>query len=92
MTETLTDLKTHLDEIDRLNDEFWMNSLDDRKRKELEFHDLDRDSSRMEESQANDTFEQSYGNKKYYKITNRSYGFVDDWIIRRRKNWKKKKR
>ena len=39
-----------------------------------------RDSSRMEESQANDTFEQSYGNKKYYKITNRSYGFVDDWI------------
>jgi ubiquinone/menaquinone biosynthesis C-methylase UbiE len=80
MTDTLSDLKTNLDEIDKLNDEFWMNSLDDRKRKELEFHDLDRDSSRMEESQANDTFEQFYGNKKYYKITKRSYGFVDDWI------------
>ncbi len=80
MTDALNTLKTNLDEIDKLNDEFWMNSLDDRKRKELEFHDLDRDSSRMEESHANDTFEQFYGNKKYYKITNRSYGFVDDWI------------
>ena len=80
MIDALKTLEKELDEIDKLNDEFWMNSLDERKRKELEFHDLDRDTSRMEESQANDTFEQFYGNKKYYKITNRSYGYVDEWI------------
>ena len=51
-----------------------------RKLKELEFHNKDRDLNRVKESQANDTYEKFYGNKKYYSVTARSRNYTDSWI------------
>jgi ubiquinone/menaquinone biosynthesis C-methylase UbiE len=67
-------------QIDRISDENWMSTLNDRKLKELEFHDLDRDCSRIKQTQSSDTYEKFYGNRKYYAATKRSNSFVQDWI------------
>ena len=69
-----------IDEIDTIGNSNWINSLSDRKLKELAFHDADRDESRVQESKATDTFEKFYGNKKYYKATKRSTDYVERWI------------
>ena len=73
-------LNAAIDGIDKISNEDWRNTLDDRKRKELEFHDKDRDKDRVEESIAGDTYEKFYGNKKYYSITVRSSSYVKNWI------------
>lgn len=72
-------LRMSLAEIARIPSEQWLVSLDDRKRKELEFHDRDRDRAKIE-SLDQDTYERFYGNKKYYQATSRSKAYVDDWI------------
>jgi ubiquinone/menaquinone biosynthesis C-methylase UbiE len=72
-------LKTRLAEIERISNEQWMASLEDRKKRELEFHDLHRDKSRMEAIDE-DTYEKFYGNKKYYGATGLSKVYVDNWI------------
>jgi len=56
------------------------NSLNSRKIKELEFHDRDRDDNFIKNSLAKDTYEEFYGNKKYYKVTQHSKNYVDHWI------------
>ena len=76
----MSDLINALDEIDRIGDHYWMDSLNGRKLKELEFHDRDRDESRIEELRSSDTYERFYGNKKYYQATKRSVQYVDSWI------------
>jgi ubiquinone/menaquinone biosynthesis C-methylase UbiE len=68
-----------LDEIERIPSKAWMDSLDDRKRKELEFHDMHRDLTKKKEL-ASDTFEKLYGNEKYYNTTRRSTDYVDSWL------------
>jgi len=75
-------LVLHIKEIDKISDKAWGEMLNDRKRKELEFHDQDRDTKRVEEAKANDTYEKFYGNKKYYKITSRSTDFLENWIAK----------
>ena len=82
----IAELNKALDEIDRIGNEVWIASLDDRKLKELEFHNKDRDQSIVMESKANDTYEQFYGNKKYYRATQRSVTYVDNWIAERCKS------
>lgn len=77
----LADLNRHLDQVDLINDSVWLASLNDRKIKELEFHDLDRDNSRVLQSKATDTYDKFYGNKKYYNATKRSFGYVNNWIL-----------
>lgn len=72
-------LKTRLAEIERISNEQWMASIEDRKKRELEFHDLHRDKSRMEAIDE-DTYEKFYGNKKYYGATGLSKVYVDNWI------------
>lgn len=57
----------------------WLASLDERKRRELEFHDRDRDRSAIARLDS-DTFERFYGNKKYYDATARSKNYVARWI------------
>ena len=69
-----------LDEIDKIGDYEWQATLSDRKLKELEFHDMDRDQSRICDVKASDTYEKFYGNRKYYKTTYRSNQFVDNWL------------
>lgn len=70
-----------LKDIDRIGEAAWANSLNDRKRKELEFHDMHRDRSQGRlEDLPQDTYEKFYANKKYYTATGRSKQYVEDWI------------
>jgi ubiquinone/menaquinone biosynthesis C-methylase UbiE len=83
MAEEVTarnNLLERIDEIDKISDQEWKAGLAERKLKELEFHDRDRDQSRIEKTISSDTYEKYYGNKKYYLATRRSRRFVEDWI------------
>lgn len=74
------DLRKYICELDKITNEEWLGSLSDRKLKELEFHDKDRDKNRVKKSISSDTYEKFYGNKKYYKTTQRSFSYKDEWI------------
>jgi ubiquinone/menaquinone biosynthesis C-methylase UbiE len=79
--KTIDELDIALKRNERISNEEWLASLNARKKKELEFHDQTRDRA----SAANldsDTYEQFYGNKKYYQATSRSKRFVEAWIAR----------
>ena len=78
-------LLNNIHDIDKITDEEWKTTLNDRKIKELEFHDLDRDHSRVKQVESSDSYEKFYGNKKYYSATKRSNEFVKDWIKRESK-------
>lgn len=75
-----TILLERINGIDKISDQEWKSGLAKRKLKELEFHDRDRDQSRVEKTISYDTYEKYYGNKKYYLATRRSRQFVKDWI------------
>lgn len=81
MNPRVSQLRAQLAELARIPSEQWIGELDARKRRELQFHDRDRDRSRVESLDA-DTYERFYGNKKYYKATHSSKDFVDEWIRR----------
>lgn len=70
-----------LQQIERIPDAEWLASLDERKKKELAFHDLHRDT-RAIASLSSDSYEKLYGNKKYYAGTRRSREYLDAWIRR----------
>lgn len=73
-------LRKKLHEIEKItSDSKWMNGLDTRKKKEMEFHDLDRDKSRIE-SMDKDTYKKFYGNRKYYIAAEPARVYQDDWI------------
>jgi len=78
---SVTSLTEHLDRIERIPDQRWMETLDDRKLKELEFHDMHRDLKQKKSHDA-DTFEKLYGNEKYYQTTRMSVDYVDNWLKR----------
>lgn len=78
-------LENRLQEIETITNQQWLDSLDDRKKKELEFHDADRDTSRIE-SMDKDTYEKLYGNKKYYQATGLSSAYVNNWIRQNARN------
>jgi len=86
MREEINKLNLVIDKIDRISDEEWKNTLNDRKIKELQFHDKDRDENIVNKTVASDTYEKFYGNKKYYKITKRSSLYVKNWIKRKSKD------
>lgn len=81
MGMSIADLRLQLDEVAKIPKEAWLDSLNDRKRKELEFHDQNRDRQLMQ-SLDEDTYERFYGNKKYYAATEASKRYVDEWIAR----------
>lgn len=72
-------LHQRLNEIEAIADEQWMAGLTERKRKELEFHDADRDETKIVTLDA-ETREKIYGNRKYYDATGLSKDYVDNWI------------
>lgn len=76
---SVEELNKHLDNMSQIPNERWIDSLDDRKRKELEFHDMHRDPQKKTQHDA-DTFEKLYGNYKYYNTTRLSTEYVDNWI------------
>ena len=75
-TQSLLD---HLDEIAKIPNEEWLSELDDRKRKELEFHNRDR-NRQLVESLDKDTYEKFYANRKYYRTVERSTNYLSSWI------------
>lgn len=72
-------LRKSLAQIEAISNAQWLATLDERKKRELEFHDRDRDRS-LVESLDQDTYERFYGNKKYYAATGLSKAYVDHWI------------
>jgi len=79
-TNEIKMLLEKVDIIDRITDKDWKQTLNNRKIKELEFHDRDRDQNIIEQISSSDTFEKFYGNKKYYTVAKRSNQFVKEWI------------
>lgn len=78
------ELRQAIAEIDRISDLDWQSTLNDRKRKELEFHDRDRDRNQMAQLDK-DTFDKFYGNKKYYGATDASRQYTQAWIAKNAK-------
>lgn len=72
-------LRQRLQEIEAIADEQWLSGLSDRKKKELEFHDADRDETLIQ-TLDKPTQEKIYGNRKYYDATGPSKEYVDEWI------------
>lgn len=70
--------------IDQISDQEWQNTLNARKRAELEFHDRDR-NRKLVETLDKDTFEKFYGNKKYYQATSASHEYTRKWIAKNAK-------
>jgi len=64
----------------------WMEGLEDRKLKELEFHDQDRDKEFKKESKDEGDYEKYYGNRKYYSTVHRSQEYIKNWIIKESKD------
>lgn len=75
----LAQLLACIDEIDRVSNQAWLQSLDKRKRAELDFHNRDRDRQAAE-SLDQDTYEKFYANKKYYNTVGLSQRYVAAWI------------
>lgn len=75
-------LNLAIDKIDMIGNGDWLTSLNDRKMKELDFHNRDRDTSLTANSQDSKEFEAYHGNKKYYSITARSNEYVTNWILK----------
>lgn len=79
MSDELASLTSELDRIGMIPDSEWLASLDERKKRELEFHDQDRDRTSMPDMDEG-TYERYYGNRKYYRVTGDSRAYVDSWI------------
>lgn len=76
---SVTEMRKVLDQLDRVSDEQWKNTLNERKRNELAFHDANRDRQTNEKLDG-DTYEKFYGNKKYYTATDESRAYTQSWI------------
>ena len=72
-------LLDRIGDIREITNDQWLASLDDRKRKELEFHNRDRDKSQLE-SIDQDTYDKFYANKKYYSTVRISTEYHESWI------------
>lgn len=77
----IENLNSSLDKLEKISNQEWMQSLNNRKLAELEFHDRDRDTNFKEKVQ-NDSnlFDKYYGNKKYYKANELSITYIQNWI------------
>jgi ubiquinone/menaquinone biosynthesis C-methylase UbiE len=74
---------TAVEEIEKITNSQWLEGLEKRKLEELEFHNRDRNQAfRSEAAEDSDTYERFYGNKKYYRATERSKAYVSEWIAR----------
>lgn len=78
-TTSLGDLRSALEELATIPDAEWIGDLDERKVKELQFHDRDRDRAEVAKLDAKSR-RQLHGNKKFYSVVNTSRAYVDDWI------------
>lgn len=76
---TYASLLDQLKAIDDAQSNDWFAALDDRKKKECEFHDQMRDKSNIERV-GQDTYEEFYSNKRFYKTADLSRNYFYNWI------------
>jgi len=76
---TKQELVQQLEILAKKTKEEWLSELEERKLKELEFHDRDRNQELIK-NYDKDTFEKLHGNKKFYKIVQISSNYVENWI------------
>lgn len=76
---SLEELLERLKTLENISNDQWLATLDQRKLKELEFHDIHRDKSRTE-ALDKDTYKKFYGNTKYYQAAGLSRAYVEKWI------------
>jgi ubiquinone/menaquinone biosynthesis C-methylase UbiE len=73
-------LKDHLNDIERrTRDTDWQRTLEERKLKELEHHNLQRSTKAQKDLPA-DTYELLHGNKKFYATVKLSDDYLDHWL------------
>lgn len=68
-----------LEELRKIPNSDWINGLDERKAKELEFHNRDRDRQKIN-TLDKDTYDKFYSNKKFYKTVQKSTQYCKKWI------------
>lgn len=73
------ELKEFIKSIEKIPNQEWIAGLEERKLKELEFHDRDRDRN-LKENLDKDTFDKFYGNKKFYSTVQKSTDYTDKWL------------
>lgn len=73
------ELHQKLKELDKKTNDEWLASLNERKIKELEFHNRDRDLTIIK-NLPKDTYEELHGNKKFYKTVELSRSYTENWI------------
>lgn len=74
------EMRRKLEELDRISDEEWLDTLDTRKKKELKFFDQKQRARREGEAAGTDTFDKFYANHKYYRTTELSRRYVREWV------------
>lgn len=83
----ITNLIFKIKEIKKLNNKYWVDSLNERKLEELKFHNDDRDTNRISNLvKGSDTYEKFYGNRKYYSVVKRSKEWINKWIEKESKD------
>lgn len=76
----IAELRKTLEGIKKANQQKdWLAGLDERKMKELEFHNRDRDKAATQ-SLPQDTYELLHGNKKFYSTVALSKKYIDNWL------------
>lgn len=76
----VNNLKKKLEEIDNFKNKEWQKGLEDRKLKEIEYHDKTRDPNFIEESKKTDSYDKFYANRKYYSTVKSSSDYTENWI------------
>ncbi len=78
-------LRSKIEEISKISNDVWMKSLNDRKKKEYEFHNKWYDKERID-NMDEDSFEKYYSNEKFYSTVQKSDNYKDNWIKEHTKN------
>tara|TARA_B100000073_G_C23734117_1_gene571667 strand:+ start:2007 stop:2849 length:843 start_codon:yes stop_codon:yes gene_type:complete len=78
-------LRSKIEEISKISNDVWMKSLNERKRKEFEFHNEWYDKERID-NMDEDSFEKYYSNEKFYSTVQKSDNYKDNWIKEHTKN------
>ncbi|HEX9722236.1 MAG TPA: class I SAM-dependent methyltransferase [Candidatus Paceibacterota bacterium] len=72
---TTQELRERLDFLNKKTNTEWVASLDERKKQELEFHNIDKDKTLGEDER-----EKLHANRKFYTTTQVSNDYVQNWI------------
>jgi ubiquinone/menaquinone biosynthesis C-methylase UbiE len=73
-------MRAHIGRVAASRQANWLENLEDRKLKELEFHNKSRTTYEQAEQLPQDVYEQLHGNKKYYATTRLSDDYFENWI------------